>query len=226
MATNLTTLAEVTGVNRLRGGANYQTDTGRGLIKRSAVQDALLRAVDGIQADSNTALLSSDGTSGSTIALYRIDLAAGRITCGGVAKAFAAQADVVLLGSGTWGKSIDLEGNAPTALTADGQTYYVLIVCVSVSGVPTLYAIFGDEAADGEEVVPSDLELRQALVAAGISGDDGTAAHVINEILVQREATDTITMTHQDPAAATEAGDDLAAGRMGHRNLYGETYET
>lgn len=226
MTTNLTTLAEVAGVNRLRGGAAYATQTGRGNMKRSAVADAVLRCADGIQGDSDTALLTTDGTSGSTIALYRIDIAAGRITCGGVAKSFAAAADTVILGSGTWGRSIDLTGATPTALSADGKTCYVLIVCVSVASVPTLYAIFGAEADDGAEEVPSDLELRQALEAADITDDDALAAHVIGEILVQREATDTITMTHQDPAEVSAAGDDLAAGRMGHRNLYGEIYES
>lgn len=159
-------------------------------------------------------LVTDDGTSGSTIALYRINIARGKSLCGNVFKEWAAQADVVLIGAGQWDKSLQLDGSAAVVLTADGKTYDVALVQVLIAGVPTLYAIFGDEADDASEVAPDTAGIKAALAAADITDHDASVGGVVARFKIQREAVDTITMTHVDPSGTTAAELALAAERL------------
>lgn len=165
-----------------------------------AVAWGLCRMVD-------AGLAFSDGGSGSTIALYRVNHSVADVLCMHF-KRFAATVDTVLLGAGTWGKSYNLAGSVPAALTADGQTYWVVYVVILVNNIPELHAVFGAEASDTAEVKPDESAIQTALAAANIADYDPTLGLIVGETKIQRVAVDTITMTHT--AVTVEA---LAAQR-------------
>jgi len=182
-------------IGRVRG----QDESSRGFISIQAMRNLLqsvfawavawtARMVDG-------GLVFTDGSSGSTEILYRVDYTVGDVILS-VFKRFAAAVDTIILGAGEWANSHNLAGATPAALTADGQTYWVVWVVIMVSGTPELHAVFGAEAADASEVKPDEAAIQAALAAAGIAGYDPTLGLVVGETKIQRVAVDTINMTH------------------------------
>ena len=200
MADGFKTLQEMLGtlpdaVGRVRG----QHEDSRGYLSMQAVRNLLQSvfawAVAWTARMVDTGLVFTDGSSGSTIALYRVDWTVGDLILMSF-KRFALATDVIVLGAGEWGKSHTLAGATPAALTADGQTYWVVWVVILVSGVPTLHAVFGDEAADTGESKPDESEIQTALAASSIAGYDPTLGLIVGETKIQRVAVDTINMTH------------------------------
>lgn len=162
-------------------------------------EDAFNRALSRVLGD-DTTMLAADGTSGSTTALYRMDLSAGDILVGSEYLDQAALTDTVLIGTGAWGKSFALDGSAAVVLTADGKTFIYALVVVLVAGTPTVYAVFGDEAADGSEVAPTVAGIIGALQEVIGDSYDSKFGLITNLVKVQR-AGGVITVTATDPAA-------------------------
>lgn len=158
---------------------------------------------------SDTALLPANPTTANTIALYRIDYTAGALRVGGVYKRFAAGTDQKFLDASPDIPSYNLDGTTITALTADGKTYWFALVAILVSGAVVLRGVAGAEADDASEVQLTAQQIRDALGSASISGADLGAISVLARIKVQRVATNTITLTHTNPAS----DDALAAER-------------
>lgn len=160
--------------------------------------------------DSETALKTSDGAS-LTIAEYEIDVAAGECVVGGYYKRFAAVNDGVILGTQTI-TSYGLDGGAPTALSADGKTCWFALVAIVVNGAVEMRGIFGDEADDGSEDEVTAAQINTALRAASITNHDPDVFMVLGRIKIQRVATDTINLTHTDPATDDTLGAERARG--------------
>lgn len=178
---------------------------------RALVNAALSRLLP----HSDTALISSDPTTPSTIAIYRIQYAAGALLVGGVYKRFAAADDVIFLGAGATLDAYALDGSAAAVLTADGQTCWAALCAIVVDGAVQLVVVLGDEAADGAEVAPDAQAISDALVAAEIADHQPKAGGlVLARWKVQREAVDTITYTHTDPASNDALAGERAAGSL------------
>lgn len=181
------------------GRANSQHENSRGYLSMQAVRNLLQSvfawAVAWTARMVDAGLVFTNGTSGSTIALYRVDYTVGDLVLM-VFKRFALAVDVIILGAGEWANSHTLAGATPVALTADGKTYWVVWVVILVSGTPELHVVFGDEADDASEVKPDETAIKTSLAASSISGYDPTLGLIIGETLIQRVAVNTINMTH------------------------------
>lgn len=158
----------------------------------------------------DSALLSSDGA-GTSITAYEIDLTTGIARVGGKMTSLPALNDEEIVGAGQWAKSYALDGEAPAVLSADGKTYEAAIVAI-LAGDPLVVdhaIVVGAEAADGAEVAPTEQQIRDALEAATTREtsplllSDLAVFLVVGRIKIQREAVDTIAMTHT--AAASDA---------------------
>jgi glycerate kinase len=187
--------------NPIVSGRSFNADDKLTAVQYEELQDSLTRAESRVLTDNPAALLTTDGTSGSTIALYRIDIAAGNPLVSGVVAIMATAADTVILGAGTWDKSYTLAGGTPAALSADGKTYDIAVVAIVVSGAVQLHAVFGAEADDTSEVAPTTQQIKDALIAASITGLQQRGGLVVARVKIQRVATDTITMTHTTSAS-------------------------
>lgn len=185
-------------------------------IHEPTARDLYARANSRIAGDSEAELVTSDGSSSSTTAAYYIQWSAGAAMVAGRYKRYAATDDQDLLSDVT---GYQLDGSAAVALTADGKTYWVALVLIVVSGAVEMRAVFGDEADDASEAAVTDDQIEAALEAASISGLETHGALVWSRIKVQRQATDTIVMTHTDPAS----DDSSAAERAGATNPFGVT---
>lgn len=172
--------------------ARSRSTNGRGLQSYNAILALATRVI------TEGGLQSSDPTTANTTILYRHDMSAGRVMVAGVAGVIAADTDVVFIGVGTTETSYDLDGDAAVVLTEDGKTYDIAIVAVDDTAGITLHAVFGAEADDGDEIEPTVAQIMTALAAAAPAGYDNKAGVVVGRIKIQREATDTITMTHVD----------------------------
>lgn len=171
-------------------------------------EDAFNRALSKVLTD-DASVLAADGTTPSTISVYRINLSLGDLLVGGEYLNQAALTDQVLIGSGAWAKSLDLNGDPAVVLTADGQTYDCVLVAINKDGAPALYAVFGDEAADGSEETPTDLQAQNALkLALGDAYDDKFG--LVTNIIKWQRAGGAMTVTATDPAA----NDALKAKRL------------
>lgn len=148
----------------------------------------------------DTTLVAADGSTGSVIAVYRIDYTAGSVLVAGLPAVFGAGTDVILIGASEWGKSYQLDGSSAVVLTADGKTYDMVVVAIVVDGAVTLHAVFGDEATDSEEVALTMTTISAALIAADITDIEARAGVIVARMTFQRVATDTITVTNIDPA--------------------------
>lgn len=192
--------------NVSRGGRNSVLLSARDL--RGIINAASSRVVSG--------LTFADGTTGSVIGTYNLDVASGVALLGGEALIQATAADQEL------GADIDgyaLDGSAFVELSADGKTYHCVVVLVSVSGTPTIVAVFGDEEDDGNEVEPTNSDIVAALAEASITGyEPQRGGLVLSRILFQRVATNTITLT------VTNAATD--ADHLGERSFGGLRTET
>lgn len=181
-------------------------------IWREAVSKALTR----LDQDDDTTLISADPSGSETIAAYLINLSAGRALVGGVFGRFAAEVDLDLLLIG-----VNLDGTAATAITVDGDALIVAIVAVVISGAVEIRAVFGDQENQSSEVAPTDADIVAALAAGklgsvvGLEDADLTSALVIQTILVERDATDTMDYTHDDPATVDALAARRAAGTLG-----------
>lgn len=154
----------------------------------------------------STSLLPSAGAS-AIITQYEIDLTTGDVLINGTFGRITALNDEPIVGTDAWLKSFKLDGSAATVLSADGKTYWCALVIGLVSGVATLFAVFGAEANDGAEVAVSQAQVLAALEASDYANLDTTALLVVGRIKIKRVATDTITYTVTAPAsnAALEA---------------------
>lgn len=160
----------------------------------------------------DTTLLTSNGASVTT-AVIQIDLATGDCLVAGEYKRFAALNDQPIVGTAAWTKSFKLNGTAAAVLSADAKDYQIAIVVVNVADVPTLYAVFGAEAATGAAVDPTAAQIHAALAAAAVADMDTTAVLVIGRILAARAA-GAVALTHTNPGTAGAAGDALKAERI------------
>lgn len=179
---------------------SYNTNDNLTFQRNDELKDGLQRAMSRVRGDDDASLLVSDGTTGSTITIYRIDYTAGSVLVAGLPGIVAAGTDVILVGAGNWTKSYQLDGTAAVVLTADGQTYDMALVAIVVDGAVELHAVFGDEAADTAEVAPTDTEISAALILAGITNLETRAGVIIGRAKIQQAAS-AITLTGIDPAA-------------------------
>ncbi len=161
----------------------------------------------------DTTVLAADGTAGSTTALYRMDLSAGDVLVGGDYLKQAALTDTVLIGAGAWGKSFKLDGTAAAVLTADGKTYWYVLVAIPGNLTPALYAVFGAEANDTAEVQPTAEQVANALTAALGSTYKQEFGIILNRVKVQR-AGGAITVTATDPAVSAPLRAERLAGTL------------
>jgi hypothetical protein len=172
----------------------------------------MVSAITRLVPDSNTALISSNPTTPNTTALYRANIAAGATNVGGYYKRWAAAADQVFIGAGQDIVTYKLDGTAAVVLTADGKTYWLALVAVVVDADVELRAIVGAEADDASEVAITAAQINTALRAADITDHDPDVFQVLQRIKVQRVATDTITMTHTNPATDDTLASERARG--------------
>lgn len=151
-----------------------------------------------------------------TIALYDISMTVFDAIVNGVFAEMTALTDEVLIGVGEWGNSFDLSGAAAVVLTADGQAYEFALVCVNVSGAPTLYAIFGAEDTLGAQVAPTTVQINTALTAAAVAGMDLTSGFVVGRAKIQRDAVDTMVLTNVDPAGNAALRGERLVSSLGY----------
>lgn len=168
--------------------------------KNTDLKDLFQRCLTHVRG-ADTTLVASDGSTPSEIALYAIDYTAGSILIAGLPGIFAAATTQKIIGSGAWDKSYQLDGSEAVVLTADGKTYDMVLVAIVVDGAVTLHAVFGDEAADGEEVALTMTTITAALIAADITDVETRAGVVVARMTFQRVATNAITVVNIDPAA-------------------------
>ncbi|MFA6605145.1 MAG: hypothetical protein WCS88_04065 [Patescibacteria group bacterium] len=169
-------------------------------------------------------LVGEDGSSGSTITIYRANLSAGIVKAAGLYGQFAAQPDVVLLdavGATEWLKSYKLNGAAAVALTVDGKTYNVALIAVKATAGVVLCAVFGAEAADGAELAVTSAQIRTALDAAlvatpagPLAGLDTSSFVVINRVKIQ-QAGGVVTMTWTNPVTNSALLNERLGGTLG-----------
>jgi hypothetical protein len=161
----------------------------------------------------DASVLAADGTTPSTTAILRMDLSAGEVLVGGDWLNQGALSDTVLIGAGTWAKSFKLDGTTAVVLTADGKTYWYVLVAVPVALTPALYAIFGAEANDGAEVAPTAEQIIAALTAALGATYKPEFGVILNRVKVQR-AGGVITVTATDPAVNAALKGERLAGTL------------
>jgi hypothetical protein len=190
-------------------------------VDYQALRDLVCSALKG-ESKVDCGLVSSDGTSGSTIAIYRLDLSAGIVEAAGLFAAFAAQPDVILLGAGNWAKSYKLNGAAGAVLSADGKTYNAAIVAVRVTAGVVLCAVFGAEANDGAEAAVTSAQIRTALDAAlaatpagPLAGLDTSSFVVCSRVKIQRVAVNTIVYTHTNTITNSTLLNERLGGTLG-----------
>lgn len=157
--------------------------------------------------------LAANGTTPSTTAIYRMDLSSADILVAGKYLKQAALVDTILLGAGNWAKSFKLNGSAAAVLTADGKTYWYVLVAVLVGDVPALYAIFGDEADDTTETEPTAEQIVNALTAALGSSYNDQFGVILSRVKVQR-AGGVIIITATDPAVNNALKGERLAGSL------------
>lgn len=183
---------------------------GTGPIKKQNlvdIMDTLIAHANRAQTQGPYGLVFTDPTTPSVIGAYRCDISAGYFGAKGTWLNFAAAPDTDIIAIG-----YQLDGSAAVVLTADGQTYNVAFVGALVSGTPTLFAVFGDEAADGAEAAVDNDDVHDALDA--VANIDATTMIVLGRAKIQRVAVDTIVDTFIDPAAVSAAGSALLTERM------------
>lgn len=170
----------------------------------------------------DSGLVVSDPTTSSTITIYRVNISAGIAKVAGLFGAFNAQANVILLGAGTWAKSYALDGSDAAVLSADGQTYMVALVAVRATSGIVLCAVFGDEDDDGDEEDVSSAQIRTALDAAlvatpagPLAGLDTSSFVVFGRMKIQRVAVDTITVTHTNTITDSGLLNERLGGTLG-----------
>ena len=188
-------------------------------LQRAEARDLLIRSLSGIPGEINTELITAAPSTPPTLVNLYIQITAGRARVGGIYERFAAQDDYDLLVESFY----ELDGTDGVVPSADGKTYWLLIVACLVDGTVTLVALKGDEADDASEVEPSDEELAAALRdAAAIASSDiedlepEAGAFIVAMSKVQRVAVDTMTITDLDPAS-----DDPLASYRSRTNLFG-----
>jgi hypothetical protein len=195
-------------------GGNADGAHGTGPMSKQQVSDLAVSAKRWAQAADSGAsgVVVSDPSTPSDKDIYRANFSAGFIRVAGTALNFGAAADTILLGAGNWAKSFKLDGTAAAVLTADGKEYFVAFVCALLATVPTLYAVFGDEANTGAGVDLDADDIHDAL--DGIATIDHTVMQVIGRAKINRNAIDTIVDVFTDPAAATAEGSALLTERL------------
>lgn len=177
-----------------------------------ASQDIHNRALSRVLGDSTT-LLAADGGSGSTTAIYRMDLSAGEALVGGALLDQAGLTDTVLIGAGTWGKSFNLAGGTPVPLSAAGKTYVYALVAVLTAKAVALYAVFGAEALDGAEVAPTEAEIVAAL-QVGIGATYDPKFGVVLDIVTVQRTGGGMVLTAANPATDDVLRNKRLAGSL------------
>lgn len=131
-------------------------------------------------------MIAAAGSTPSVIADYNLDLTAGEAFINAKHFITAALTDWDYIGNGYDGSNSTPE-SAAAVLSADGKTYWGVLVLRYNGGSPELKMVLGAEADDGEEVAPTTAEITNAV-------DEGTWLEVAR-VKVQRVAVDTITET-------------------------------
>jgi hypothetical protein len=187
--------------NPILDNRTYDLDDDFTAQVNAELKDLHQRSMTRVRGDTDTALLTADGSTASVIDQYYMDYSAGSVLIAGLPGIIAAGTDVGLIGAVDWGKSYKLDGTAAVILTADGKTYDMAVVAIVVNGAVQLHAVFGAEAADAAEVAPTMTQISAALIAAGITNIETRAGLVVARMKFQRVAVDTITVTNIVPAA-------------------------
>lgn len=177
-----------------------QHEGGRGVIEFQTLRDMQLNTCKRATRVESGGGACDDGTGGSTTALYAIDYPATEVVIDGVFKRFAAGVDQVLIGAGQDIVSYDLAGAAAVVIPTNDNDAKFVVVAVLVSGVPTLFAIFGAVAGTGAAVAPTTAQIRTALLAAGIANADETVCLPLFRGTAAR-GTDAVAITGVDPAS-------------------------
>ncbi len=161
----------------------------------------------------DTTLLTSDGGTIS-ITAYEVDLATGGVLIGGMYKTIAALANKDLLDPADV-VCVDLDGVAAVAITADGKDVEVAMCAVVVNGAVVVRGVFGAEAATGAAVAPTAAQCAAALAlyaeAHYLPSELGI---VFARILIDRAATDTVSMTHTAAASDGDLKGERLAGLL------------
>lgn len=173
-----------------------------------AISSALNALSTRVLGDTTSGVFTAGGS--ASITDYQVDLAAYEVMVGGVPAVLAARDDDDLMAD--FDGHIQLDGTAAARLTADGQTYDACLCAVLVSGAVEEHVVFGDEAADGSEVAPTEATCRAALIAADATGYDDNFGCIVTRIKVKRVATDTISYVAGDPTAAAEHQERVLGG--------------
>lgn len=156
-----------------------------------------------------TGVVGDDATESDTITDYYLKYTTGDIMIKGVVDHLVAADDQKFIGSAADITAYDLDGTAGTALSADGKTYWAVLVAILVSGAIQLRVVLGAEAADAAEVAVTPAQILSALTDASIAGADLEVYQVIHRFKIQRVATDTITKTF----TSTSTDDGLVGER-------------
>ena len=123
---------------------------------------------------------STQGSGAAGATDWNVNIEAGIVVVGGVAKDFAAQADYNVH-----------TGSVYPGLTAASKSAIAAIVCKNVSGTVTMVVVEGTVATTGSQVAPTDAEIQAAVGA-------GNAWVKIAEVTINRTA-DTAVTQSEDP---------------------------
>lgn len=172
----------------------------RGRVEFQTVRDMMLQTARAKTRVVSGGAAVDDGGSGSTTALYRVDLAALEVLIDGVHDRAAAAADQVLVGAGQDIESYDLAGDDSIVMPSDDFDTKFAIVAFLVSGALELRAVFGDVAATGAAVAPTPAEVGASLqvALAANANADLTTGLIVARGLVARAAA-AIAITGVDP---------------------------
>lgn len=198
--------------SRSRDGVSFCNLTGLTASMRDQLEmDSHLEPTD-----DDVGLLAANPTTPNTIAVYGVNISAGRVRVGGVFARLGAAVDQVLIGAGQDIPTYKLDGTAAVVLSADGKTFWLALVEVVDAGSVVHRAVVGAEADDTSELELSVSDVDTALRAALASGLDPTlepdAWLSISAIKVQRVAVDTITYTHTNPATDDVLAEERSRG--------------
>lgn len=176
----------------------------RNMILRSALSTT--RVVSGHAA-------IADGTSGSTTALYRANVALGEALVDGVYDRNAALVDEVLIGAGQTITSYDTAGAAAVVISADNNDVKFALVAIEVAGAIEWRAVFGAEAATGTAVAPTEAQICAALKAAAITDHNDTVFLVLARGTYAR-GVGTVAMTGVDPSSDDGLRSEQVSGSL------------
>lgn len=173
----------------------------RGLIEWQTLRDMALHSALCATGLVSGGAVVTDGTSGSTTALYRIDWPAVEFQIDNIHVRLGVQADHVILGAGLDVDGVwDTAGAAFTAIDTNDMDAKFALCAVLADGSLEYHVVFGAVAGTGAAVAPTAAQIRTSLKAAGITDLEEAVAIVLARGTVAR-GTDAIVITGVDPAS-------------------------